>query len=132
LTGFFCRKKDFWHTQSCRGENTNLAEFAQMRQKRMGIGAIKTSFGGIGPMCQKGTFVADSPDSGLVYPHKVGLPSHICHGNFGEGCWAAFHSVGLASTLGCSLGYRCFTRSQASVLICLPVSSAAFSPALRR
>ena len=55
-----------------------------MRQKRMGIGAIKTSFGGIGPMCQKGTFVADSPDSGLVYPHKVGLPSHICHGNFGE------------------------------------------------
>jgi hypothetical protein len=36
-------------------ENSNLAEFAQMRQKRMGIGAIKTSFGGIGPMCQKGT-----------------------------------------------------------------------------
>jgi hypothetical protein len=57
LTGFFCRKKDFWHIQSCRGENSNLAEFAQMRQKRMGIGAIKTSFGGIGPMCQKGTFL---------------------------------------------------------------------------
>jgi len=68
--------------ESCRGENSNLAEFAQMRQKRMGIGAIKTSFGGIGPMCQKGTFVADSPDSGLVYPHKVGLPSHICNGNW--------------------------------------------------
>jgi hypothetical protein len=84
LTGFFCRKKDFWHIQSCRGENSNLAEFAQMRQKRMGIGAIKTSFGGIGPMCQKGTFVADSPDSGLVYPHTVGLPSHRCNGNFGE------------------------------------------------
>ena len=63
-----------------------MAEFAQMRQKRMGIGAIKTSFGGIGPMCQKGTFVADSPDSGLVYPHKVGLPSHIGNGNFGEVC----------------------------------------------
>ena len=57
-----------------------------MRQKRMGIGAIKTSFGGIGPMCQKGTFVADSPDSGLVYPHKGGLASHICNGNFGEVC----------------------------------------------
>jgi hypothetical protein len=41
--------------ESCRGENCNLAEFAQMRQKRMGIGAIKTSFGGIGPMCQKGS-----------------------------------------------------------------------------
>ena len=66
LDGFFCRKKDFWHIQSCRGENSNLAEFAQMRQKRMGIGAIKTSFGGIGPMCQKGTVSADSPDSGLV------------------------------------------------------------------
>jgi hypothetical protein len=24
----------------------------------MGIGAIKTSFGGIGPMCQKGTFMS--------------------------------------------------------------------------
>jgi hypothetical protein len=82
LTGFFCRKKDFWHIQSCRGENSNLAEFAQMRQKRMGIGAIKTSFGGVRPNDQKGTFVADSPDSGLVYPHKVGLPSHICNGNW--------------------------------------------------
>jgi hypothetical protein len=103
LTGFFCRKKDFWHIQSCRGENSNLAEFAQMRQKRMGIGAIKTSFGGIGPMCQKGTisvgvyractndhfcasFVADSPDNGMVYPRKVGLTNHIRNGNFGEVC----------------------------------------------
>jgi hypothetical protein len=59
LTGFFCRKKDFWHIQSCRGENSNLAEFAQMRQKRMGIGAIKTSFGGIRPNDQKGTFLVD-------------------------------------------------------------------------
>jgi hypothetical protein len=57
-----------------------------MRQKRMGIGAIKTSFGGVRPNDQKGTFVADSPDSGLVYPHKGGLPSHICNGNFGEVC----------------------------------------------
>jgi hypothetical protein len=27
-------------------------------------------------------FVADSPDSGLVYPHKVGLASHIRNGNY--------------------------------------------------
>jgi hypothetical protein len=67
--------------ESCRGENSNLAEFAQMRQKRMGIGAIKTSFGAVRPNDQKGTFVADSPDSGLVYPHKGGLPSH---GSLGE------------------------------------------------
>ena len=33
---------------------------------------------------KKWTFVADSPDSGLVYPHKVGLASHIRNGNFGE------------------------------------------------
>ena len=56
LTGFFCRKKDFWHIQSCRGENSNLAEFAQMRQKRMGIGAIKTSFKGSDRCAKKERF----------------------------------------------------------------------------
>jgi hypothetical protein len=29
----------------------------------MGIGAIKTSFGGIGPMCQKGTDTVGEPSS---------------------------------------------------------------------
>jgi hypothetical protein len=60
-----------------------------MRQKRMGIGAIKTSFGAVRPNDQKGTFVADSPDSGLVYPRKVGLASHIRNGNFVEVCHVA-------------------------------------------
>ena len=80
LTGFFCRKKDFWHIQSCRGENSNLAEFAQMRQKRMGIGAIKTSFGGIGPMCQKGTFRETPHDaffSFARYEDAVVLKNHL-------------------------------------------------------
>jgi hypothetical protein len=71
LTGFFCRKKDFWHIQSCRGENSNLAEFAQMRQKRMGIGAIKTSFGGIGPMCQKGRFYEAVDQRAIEHPAIV-------------------------------------------------------------
>jgi hypothetical protein len=55
-----------------------------MRQKRMGISAVKTSFGGVGSIRRKRTFVAGSPDSGLVYPHKVGLASSIRNGNFGE------------------------------------------------
>jgi hypothetical protein len=37
-------------------------------------------------MLQKRAFLADSPDSGMKYPHKVGLASHIRHGNFGEVC----------------------------------------------
>jgi hypothetical protein len=35
---------------------------------------------------QKRSFVADSPDSGMMYQHKVGLASHIRNGNFGEVC----------------------------------------------
>jgi hypothetical protein len=38
----------------------------------------------MGGMLQKRAFLADSPDSGMKYPHKVGLASHIRHGNFGE------------------------------------------------
>jgi hypothetical protein len=34
------------------------------------------------------SFMADSPDSGMVYPHRVGLASHIRNGNFVE-VWAA-------------------------------------------
>src|SRR5918999_1082197 len=30
------RKMDLWHRQSCRDENSNLAESAPMRQKRLG------------------------------------------------------------------------------------------------
>jgi hypothetical protein len=40
----------------------------------------------MGGMLQKQAFLADSPDSGMKYPHKVGLASHIRHGNFGEVC----------------------------------------------
>jgi hypothetical protein len=57
-----------------------------MRQKRMGISAVKTSFGGVGSIRRKRTLGADSPDSGLVYPHTVGLTSHIRNGNFVEVC----------------------------------------------
>jgi hypothetical protein len=32
------------------------------------------------------SFLADSLISGIMYPHKVGLASHICNGNFGEVC----------------------------------------------
>jgi hypothetical protein len=37
-------------------------------------------------MRRKRGFVAGSLDDGLVYPHKVGLASHIRNGNFGEAC----------------------------------------------
>jgi predicted ATPase len=72
LTGFFCRKKDFWHIQSCRGENSNLAEFAQMRQKRLSKSRGNEFWLGLVRTHRKGTFVADSPDGGLVYPPQVG------------------------------------------------------------
>jgi hypothetical protein len=35
-------------------------------------------------MRRKGAFLADSLDSGMMHLHKVGLASHIRHGNFGE------------------------------------------------
>jgi hypothetical protein len=38
-------------------------------------------------MRRKRTLGADSPHRGLVYPHKVGLTSHIRHGNFVEVWW---------------------------------------------
>ena len=41
-------------------------------------------FGGHEPSAHKRRFVADSPNSGLVYPHKVGLASHIRNGNYDE------------------------------------------------
>jgi hypothetical protein len=37
-----------------------------------------------GRMHRKGTLGADSSHRGLVYPHKVGLTSHIRNGNFVE------------------------------------------------
>jgi hypothetical protein len=44
-------------------------------------------------MRHKRGFMAGSPDSGLVYPHKVGLTSHIRNGNWvcamlGERAWS--------------------------------------------
>jgi hypothetical protein len=39
-----------------------------------------------------GAFLADSPDSGMMYPHTVGLASHICHENFDAVCAWAFSS----------------------------------------
>ena len=51
-----------------------------MRQKRMGIGAIKTSLGGIGPMCQKGTFRETPHDaffSFARYEDAVVLKNHL-------------------------------------------------------
>jgi hypothetical protein len=59
--------------ESCRGENSNLAEFAQMRQKRMGIGAIKTSFGGVRPNDQKGTVLV-----GMTGAHKNSRFGLVC------------------------------------------------------
>jgi hypothetical protein len=57
---------DIWQVKSCINENSVLA--------------------GSAPMRRKGAFVADSPDSGMKHPHEVGLASHRCNGNFGEGC----------------------------------------------
>ena len=37
-----------------------------------------------------GAFLADSPDSGMMYPHTVGLASHICHENFDAVCAADY------------------------------------------
>jgi hypothetical protein len=65
LPPWACRNKEFLHY---------ICE--RLRVQEFWWGASRTH--------RKRTFVADSPDSGLVYPHKVGLPSHICNGNFGE------------------------------------------------
>jgi hypothetical protein len=53
-----------------------------MHQKRVTFGRVQEFWWGASRTHRKGTFVADSPDSGLVYPHKVGLPSHRCNGNW--------------------------------------------------
>jgi hypothetical protein len=82
---------DLWHVQSCRDENSVLAESTPMRQKRMSKSGRGEFWCGVSRVHRKGTFVAGSPDSGPVYSHKVGLASHIRNGNFGEVC-----HVGLA------------------------------------
>jgi hypothetical protein len=62
-----------------------------MRQKRLSKSGRGEFWCVVSRVHRKGTFVADSPDSGLVYPHKVGLASHIRNGNFGEVCKLALH-----------------------------------------
>jgi hypothetical protein len=44
-----------------------------MHQKRVTFGRVQEFWWGASRTHRKRTFVADSPDSGLVYPHKVGL-----------------------------------------------------------
>ena len=58
------RRMDLWQVTSCCDENRDLV--------------------GMGGMRQKQAFLTDSPDSGMMYPHKVGLASHRGNGNFGE------------------------------------------------
>jgi hypothetical protein len=77
---------DLWHIQSCRDENSVLAKSTPMRQKRLSQSGRGEFWWVVSRVHRKGTFVAGSPDGGLAYPHKVGLASHIRHGNFGEVC----------------------------------------------
>jgi hypothetical protein len=61
-----------------------LAKSTPMRQKRLSQSGRGEFWWVVSRVHRKGTFVAGSPDGGLAYPHKVGLASHIRHGNFGE------------------------------------------------
>jgi hypothetical protein len=89
------KRRDLWQVTSCRDKNRVLAGSSKMHQKRVTFGRVQEFWWGASRTHRKRTFVADSPDSGLVYPHKVGLPSHICNGNFGEVCLEAVTQVAL-------------------------------------
>jgi hypothetical protein len=57
-----------------------------MHQKRVTFGRGQEFWWGASRTHQKGTFLAGSPDSGMIYPHKVSLASRICHENFDVVC----------------------------------------------